>query len=204
VDNYAEPPARYQLLFMTLDGKSKNGLEPRWHWRRTLANLFIAFFLYSSIAQIVPNGPCRRFVLWPVTPFVQSLGLWQNFVTFGPDPPKIEQYLEAVITFDDGTSCLWHYPSLDHFDSVLAWMRSLRYRIFWTHHLHNEPRLYSDFASYVAGECTTGNKRPVSAKLVRRTFYMTLMDPVTGKLIDRGGPHEDTLYECGFAQRGMK
>jgi hypothetical protein len=189
---------------MTLENKKNSGFGPQWRWPHALTNLFIAFFLYVSIVQIMPNGSCRRFLLSPVIPLVEALGLWQNFVTFGPEPPKINQYLEAVVTFDDGTSCLWHYPSLDHFDSALTWMRSLRYRIFWTHHLHNEPRLYSDFASYVAGACTTGNKRPVSAKLVRRTFYTTYMDPTTGKLIDKGGPHEDIVYECSFAQRGMK
>jgi hypothetical protein len=200
VDNYVEPPARYPLLFMMLDAKSESGSEPRWHWRDALTNLFIAFFLYISIVQIVPNGACRRFLLRPVTPPLEALGLWQNFVTFGPEPPKINESLYALVTFDDGTSCIWHYPDLEHFDSPLSWVRSFRYRIFWLHYLRSENRLYSDFASYVGSRFSVGDKHPTSLRLVRRIVYIQWLDPATGKLEDRGGPHEDILYECSFAE----
>jgi hypothetical protein len=201
VDNYAEPPARYQLLFMILDGHNKSELEPRWHWRRTLANLFIAFFLYSTIAQIIPNGPCRRFTLWPVRPVVQALGLWQNFVTFGPEPAKANEYLSAIMTFDDGTSTIWHCRDFEHFDSLQAWMASFPYRTLFTHHLRHDATLFADFAVYLAGQLSVGDKHPASLKLVRRNVYTTFLDPVTGRLIDRGQPHEDVLYQCGFAPR---
>jgi hypothetical protein len=191
------------MVFM-LDSE-KEGQSKRWGQGLFLAkNLFIVFFLYSALFQTMPKGPGRAALFLPVKPLVETCGLWQNFKTFGPQPPKVNQYLSADVLFDDGSTCVWHYPNLESFDSPLQWLRSLRYRIFWTHRLHKEEKFYPDFARYVAAQCTTNSKHPIAIKLLRKTVYTTFLDPVDGRVLPVAAPREDALYQLDLRPQVTK
>ncbi len=187
-----------------LNADNTSRIKSWWHWRTACTNLFIAFFIYNSVVHLLPYGVARNSLLQPIKPVVEGSGLWHNFRTFSPQPPQSNQYLSALISFDDGTSSLWQYPDLEHFDSLLAWAQADRYRIFWTHYLHSRKALYPDFASYLGSQLIAGNKRPSALRLVRRTVYTALLNPVNGKIERQPLSRQDTLYECTFAFQPQK
>lgn len=62
-------------------------------------------------------------------PYVLMLGLEQDFGMFAPAPRTHNLHIVALITYEDGTTKLWFYPSPDRFN-MLDRMGKERYRKF--------------------------------------------------------------------------
>jgi len=79
---------------------------------RTLHNLFIFALLFLLLVDALPcTHDGHKRVKDFIDPVVDRLGLWQgNWRLFAPDPDHMNTWVEAKVTFSDGSIWRWETP----------------------------------------------------------------------------------------------
>lgn len=89
-------------------------LMPSARWRalrRWGANAVILIWLIVAAHQAVSLIPDRLAESLGIDALARCLGIWQHrWSMFAPEPDSQNQAIEAVVTFADGTTAVWHTP----------------------------------------------------------------------------------------------
>jgi len=100
--------------------------------RRIFSSL-IVLTLLAIVAINLPESELRRQLLRPGQPYLNAIGLDQNWALFAPDPRRIVIDVSALVAFDDGRTVRWRFP---HDGALIGTYRDYRWRK-WAENLVN-------------------------------------------------------------------
>jgi hypothetical protein len=80
---------------------------------RALISVFLLFTVFSLVVWNLPDSEVKRQALGVVRPYVNAVGLDQNWGVFAPDPRRQTTQLFARVTYADGREETWRVPSGD-------------------------------------------------------------------------------------------
>jgi hypothetical protein len=138
---------------------------------RGLINAFIVITLLAIVAVNLPNSAIRRDALRPGQPYLDALGLDQSWALFAPDPRRSVIDLQAMITFDDGSTAIWRFP---HDGPLIGGYRDYRWRK-WAENTINDRNanlLWRPAALWAAARVNRGGRREMSVTLIRRYYNL--------------------------------
>jgi hypothetical protein len=138
---------------------------------RAAISVFIAVSLAFVVAANLPHSRLRHDVLVPGQPYLNALGLDQNWDVFAPDPRRQVIDLVSRVTFSDGSVATWRLP---YRGALVGAYSDYRWRKWLENSIADANRgLWRPFALWTARRAAAGGKRPVRVTLVRR-FYNVL------------------------------
>lgn len=93
----------------------------------------IVVTLIAIVAINLPGSELRRQLLRPAQPYLNALGLDQNWAIFAPDPRRVVIDTSAMVAFEDGVTARWRFP---HDGALVGTYRDYRWRK-WDENLIN-------------------------------------------------------------------
>src|SRR5262249_18355032 len=107
---------------------------------------------------------CRQLV----RPYLLYTGLFQKWDMFAPDPSKLNNYIDAVVTYSDGHSSVWSFPRMENLGYINKYFKE-RYRKYANDCLNLDisSALGPDAARYIARENNRSSNPPIAVDLVR-------------------------------------
>lgn len=93
----------------------------------------IVVTLIAIVAINLPGSELRRQLLRPAQPYLNALGLDQNWAIFAPDPRRVVIDTSALVAFEDGVTARWRFP---HDGALVGTYRDYRWRK-WDENLIN-------------------------------------------------------------------
>ena len=123
--------------------------------------------LLAIVVTNLPESYLRREALKAARPYLEALGVDQNWRIFAPDPRQTSLQVEARVRYADGSVAFWRPPRGG--DLVGAYWD---YR--WAKWIENVTQdgnrrvLWRPAAEFVAAELRDEGRRPRSVTLVRR------------------------------------
>jgi predicted DCC family thiol-disulfide oxidoreductase YuxK len=85
----------------------------------------IVVSLIAIVAINLPGSDLRRQLLRPGQPYLNALGLDQNWSLFAPNPRRVVIDVSAAVTYDDGRVGQWTFP---HDGALIGTYRDYRWR----------------------------------------------------------------------------
>jgi hypothetical protein len=142
--------------------------------RKPVLSCLILAYIWIVVCQLTPAFPFKKALYAPFRMSVDALGLWQNFGVFVPDPRKNNAFIDALVTFDDGSVAVWEYPRMETLN-VVAKSQKERYRKYGYDHVYydSERMLWPDLARYVARQYSASKHAPVEVVLRRHWVDIT-------------------------------
>ncbi len=141
---------------------------------RGILTTLILFSLIAILAINLPGSELRRQLLRPGQPYLNALGLDQNWSLFAPNPRRVVLDVSATVTYDDGRTAQWTFP---HDGALLGTYRDYRWRK-WQENLIsplNAVPLWRPAALWAASHETRSGHAVTSVALVER--YASLEPP---------------------------
>lgn len=120
----------------------------------------------------------------PVRQYIQSLGFWQSWDMFSPNPLNTDYYGDAIVTFKDGSSKIFIYPRIKDLPFAVKYVKE-RYRKFYER-INGEGSAYTwpVISQRIALESDSNPKNPpVMVQL--RHHYKTTQKPINFTLYSR-------------------
>lgn len=143
---------------------------------RRLLDLAIAglvvTMLIDGLPDYVPGIPTLSRWLDPV---VDVTGLEQtSWKLFAPDPDHVNSYVEAIVTYDDGSTSTWSTPSWRNRTLLQKLMHARWHKAADNVRLDSWRRAWPAFAAYAARQARppAPGLRPVSVELVRHWWVV--------------------------------
>jgi hypothetical protein len=126
---------------------------------------FVIVTLAAIVATNLPGSALRTDLLKPGQPYLDAVGLDQDWALFAPDPRRTAIGLRAIVRYDDGTSATWTIPQDD---PVIGAYRDYRWRK-WMENLIVGPNqaLWRPAALWAAREEARPDRREFDVTLVR-------------------------------------
>lgn len=105
---------------------------------RYLVHILVGGYLISAFLWSMPEEiPLKRRVDRFVSPAFQTLGLWQNWRMFAPQPRSEDVYVTATTTLADGRSIEWNLSGMWKM-SFFERYRKERWRKFFNDYIRND------------------------------------------------------------------
>lgn len=137
--------------------------------RRILISAFLLFHIVAILSWSLPlNSLLVAEIKQKVTPYMLWSGLFQVWDMFAPEPPMLNAYLEAEVTFRDGRTAIWKFPRMQELGYVERYFKE-RYRKWANERVRADANaaLWPDAARYVARQYSTPGNPPVRVRLIR-------------------------------------
>ncbi len=134
---------------------------------RGMLSTLIVVTLIAIVAINLPQSELRRQLLRPGQPYLNALGVDQNWSLFAPDPRRVVIDVSASVAYDDGRSVRWSFP---HDDAVIGTYRDYRWRK-WEENLIsplNAAPLWRSAALWAAGQETRSGHAVTGVSLIER------------------------------------
>lgn len=147
---------------------------------KILVSFFILFHWFCVLAWVMPKPSAIKDYLlaikiplpkhakegWKIAPrelvstYLFNTLQWQDWSMFAPNPLQVNRYVDAEITFKDGSAKIFALPRLSRLNYWEAWIEK-RYRKY-QHRLVEEtvPGYHEDFARYVAKKMFSDLQNP--------------------------------------------
>jgi hypothetical protein len=93
-----------------MDGPSLSERVERSQWGQILIGALIALVILAEIGVHLPSSSIQREVGPSANRVIRLLGAEQAWGVFAPDPRGTSLKLEGRITFEDGSTAVWHLP----------------------------------------------------------------------------------------------
>ena len=133
---------------------------------RGAISAFIAVTLAFSVATNLPSSQLRQDLMRPGQPYLNALGLDQNWSVFAPDPRRTVIDLRAIVRFDDGSKAVWRIPEND---PVVGGLRDYRWRKWMENAIQDGNEvLWRPAALWAAKHVHRRRHGVVEVRLVRR------------------------------------
>lgn len=128
---------------------------------------FIFVHLYIMAFWGLPASRFRNYMVRPVVDYVMSLGLWQSWDMFAPDPLSINYSLHAQVFFKDGSLKVWEFPRMEKLGLWDRYQKE-RYRK-WRERVRQDiySSIWDDTARYIARLHNNPTNPPTRVILVR-------------------------------------
>ena len=149
--------------------------------RRVLIHAFVAFHVMAVIFWSLSNSPLRTPLEKRVHPkfgrYMYPLGLWQSWIMFAPNPAMHNAYVEAEVTFRDGSRTTWTFPRMEKL-GYFQRLRKERYRKWANERVvymfsRPDPVLAEAAAKYVVRQVGAGSDNPPEkVELVRYRAFI--------------------------------
>lgn len=98
--------------------------------KRTAISLFIAFHLLATACWSIPiDSPLIPLLRNLIAPYFLWAGLFQSWDMFAPIPKAANTYMEATLTYRDGSRKVWTFPRVEQM-SLTEKIPKERYRKF--------------------------------------------------------------------------
>lgn len=162
-------------------------------WKRIAISVFLLFHLAAITSWCLPiNSLLIDRWKQVIRPYMLWAGLYQAWDMFAPDPVKLNSYVEAEITFDDGSTRVWSIPRMNEIGYVDRYFKE-RYRKFSTEYLRMDSHsaLWPDAARYIARVNRNPSKRPIAVRLIR--YWSEINAPGPGGVY-QPGPWNHWIY----------
>jgi len=143
---------------------------------RGILSTLIVVSLIAIVAINLPGSELRRQLLRPGQPYLNALGIDQNWSLFAPNPRRVVLDVSATVAYDDGRTAQWTFP---HDGALLGTYRDYRWRK-WEENLispMNAEPLWRPAALWAASHETRVGHAVTRVKLVER--YANLEPPGT-------------------------
>ena len=105
---------------------------PSWQQRieqspvgRGILSTLIVITLIAIVAINLPGSALRSRLLRPAQPYLNALGLDQNWALFAPDPRQVVIDVSALVSYEDGARRIWRFP---HDGALIGAYRDYRWR----------------------------------------------------------------------------
>jgi hypothetical protein len=138
-------------------------------WKQIAISAFLLFHMLAIASWCLPfnsvlNEKARGFI----RPYMLWSGLFQIWDMFAPDPARVNSYVEAEISFRDGSTRVWSVPRMNELGYVDRYFKE-RYRKFSTEYLRMDSHaaLWPDAARYIARVNRNPANQPTAVRLVR-------------------------------------
>ncbi len=92
---------------------------------RGILSTLIVITLISIVAINLPGSALRSRLLRPGQPYLNALGLDQNWALFAPDPRRVVIDVSALVSYEDGARRIWRFP---HDGALVGTYRDYRWR----------------------------------------------------------------------------
>jgi len=148
---------------------------------RALISLFTLVTLVAVVATNLPGSSYLNKTLSKHTqPYLNAIGLDQNWGVFAPDPRRESIELEARITYPDGATETWRPPERD---AVIGTYSDYRWRKLWENVIGDggNGALSVQLALWVARERRKRREAPRSVTLFKRSSPNDPPGPGAGK-----------------------
>jgi predicted DCC family thiol-disulfide oxidoreductase YuxK len=168
-DAYPDPPAR--------PDREPHGWQQQFEesaFGRGILSTLIVVSLIAIVAINLPGSELRRQLLRPGQPYLNALGIDQNWSLFAPNPRRVVLDVSATVVYDDGRTAQWTFP---HDGALLGTYRDYRWRK-WQENLIspvNAAPLWRPAALWVASHETRVGHAVTRVTLVER--YASLEPP---------------------------
>lgn len=164
---------------------------------RGLHNLFIAALLFLLLQDGLPcTHAGHQRIKDFLDPVVDTLGLWQgNWRLFAPDPDHMNTWVEAKVTFNDGSTWTWATPDWRKRDHLTKFIQG-RHPKFWDAFRLDKRKGMWPFVSKYAARIAprpSADARPVKVELIRHWWDVpppNQIDEVVKKYGDSTPPRE--------------
>lgn len=164
---------------------------------RVAISAFVIITLIAIVAINLPQSTLRVDLLKPGQPYLNALGLDQNWALFAPDPRRTAIGLRAVVRYDDGTSATWTIPNDD---PVIGTYRDYRWRKWMENLIMDSNRsLWRPAALWAAREETRSDAGEFDVTLVR--LEANLLAPGTTPI--RGPWHAQAFFNLKLTGPGQ-
>lgn len=154
-------------------------------WGRIAISAFIAFNLFAIVSWSVPlDSPlvvaCRNMI----RPYMLYFAMFQKWDMFAPDPSKMNNYVDAVVTYRDGQTAPWGFPRMEELGYWDKYVEE-RYRKYANDNLRLDVNqgIWADAARYIARVNDRPDDPPVKVTLVRHW-----------SIVPAPGPHGEEAY----------
>jgi hypothetical protein len=142
-------------------------MPPR--WKTVAIGAFLLFHICAIASWALPfNSLLNDRMRAAIKPYMLWVGLYQAWDMFAPDPAKVNSYVDAEITFRDGSTTLWSVPRMNEIGYVDRYFKE-RYRKFSTEYLRIDAyaALWPDAARFIARANRNPSNPPVQVRLIR-------------------------------------
>ena len=92
---------------------------------RGILSTLIVITLVAIVAINLPQSQLRQDLLRPGQPYLNAIGLDQNWALFAPDPRRVVIDVFADVTFASGQRAVWRFP---HDGALIGDYRDYRWR----------------------------------------------------------------------------
>ena len=143
---------------------------------RVWLTAFIAFNLFAIVTWCMPlDTPLTQRFRSFVRPYLVYTGLFQKWDMFAPDPSKLNNFIGAMITYNNGDSKLWTFPRMENLGYVDKYFEE-RFRKYANDclRLDDYSALWPDAARYIARVNNRTGNPPVGVQLIR---YWSIVPP---------------------------
>jgi predicted DCC family thiol-disulfide oxidoreductase YuxK len=134
---------------------------------RGLITAFLLATLIAIVVENLPNSAIRHHVMRPGQPYLNALGLDQNWGLFAPDPRRSVIDVYAIVKYDDGSTAVWRFP---HNDALVGTYRDYRWRK-WAENVFNTDNgvvLWRPAAVWAGRQMSRAGRQEQTVTLVRR------------------------------------
>jgi len=153
--------------------------------RRLAVNAFIILYVVTIFCWTLPvETRLSRFINGLTRPVVLSLGIWQSWDLFAPDPRTMQVRMNATVTLRDGTTRNWIFFQSEG-PGAIARLRQERYRK-WAHdnvRLDEKSELWEPTALFIARQFADEQNPPVRVELHRH--WADMLPPPDAGLPER-------------------
>lgn len=142
-----------------------------------VVNVFIAGYVFLTLAWTAPEGaPLRRFIA-PFSRWVRWSGLWHSWNMFAPDPLSATRYLVVEIVLRSGAVLLWQAPRVDD-QPILRAFRQMRHTKYQSALFQkNQAYLRGPLVQYMLAKYDFADDPPVEVRLVCMQRAVAPEDP---------------------------
>jgi hypothetical protein len=157
---------------------------------RAAISVFVVVTFAAVLISLLPgNAAIQQKLIGTTQPYINALGLDQNWGVFAPNPRQQVLELQAHVRYADGRVSTWHLPDGGPFIGATwdyRWRKLVEYVTAEDYQQYWRP-----VASFIAREERARGLRPAHVTLVRRTRQIR----PPGQVPPFGAWQESSYYE---------
>lgn len=181
-------------------------------FKKGLVSLFIAVHCVMMFTSALPDrSVVGDRILQFLAPYHVFFGLDQTWSMFAPNPSAMNSYLDAVITFADGSTERWTFPRASQIDGLERFTAGERYRKYQQENLvpMENAELWFDLSRFVERDVNTIEKYGRGRQFAEVHFYRhyNVIMPPTEVFIPHGQLSKQFTEESVFhykPQQGVR